>query len=51
MAKLQAQLVNARNNSAQNNNNSDIETDALHHRCEAEINMMYHSTACLESQQ
>jgi hypothetical protein len=44
MAQLQAQLINAQNNSAQNNNNNDIETDALRHRCEAEINM-YHSTA------
>jgi hypothetical protein len=31
MAQLQAHLINARNNSAQNNNNNDIEIDALHH--------------------
>jgi hypothetical protein len=50
MAQLQAQLINAQNHSAQNSNNNDIETDALRHRCEAEI-YMYHSSAFLELQQ
>jgi hypothetical protein len=46
MARLQAQLINARNN----NNNNDIESDASIPRCGAKINMCP-STAFLELQQ
>jgi hypothetical protein len=50
MAPLHAYLINARKNSAPNNNNNDIETETLPHCYEAKMNM-YHSTAFLELQQ